>query len=401
MSSDAARDLAAWIPRLVKVWRAQRKAPPARDGRHQHHGHQHKARRPDPRDAGPADTLTPHEIREVGAGVKQLSHGLTRERELAGAHYMDNPRLLGAYLLFYWPVSYMQSRGALSELGRPRSVLDLGSGPGPLAFAAMDAGATSVIAADRSKPALELAKQLAIEAQESLGTREWSPEKPIPEGKFDLITMGHVVNELYNGDLALRAQLLEKILARIDKHGTLLVMEPALRDTTRALLKVRDVLVAQGYAVRAPCLFRGNCPALVKETDWCHADRPWKMPPLVEAIAGAAGLHKESLKMAYAAFAPKGDAWSTLPEGRYFRIVSEALEGKGRQRFMGCGPEGRVGLAMQTKHETEKNRLFFKAVRGDVIKVDVTEPRGDGLTLTDATTVEIVANAGRPFPKLA
>jgi predicted nicotinamide N-methyase len=400
MSSDAARDLAAWIPRLVKVWRAQRQSQQqqSRDPRHQH-GHQQRSRRPDPRDAMVSDTLTPHEIREVGAGVKQLSHGLTRERELAGARYMDNPRLLGAYLLFYWPVSYMQSRSALSELGRPRSVLDLGSGPGPLAFAAMDAGATSVIAADRSKPALELAKQLAIEAQESLGTREWSPEKPIPDGKFDLITMGHVVNELYNGDIAQRAQLLEKVLARLDKNGSLLVMEPALRDTTRALLKVRDVLVAQGYAVRAPCLFRGNCPALIKETDWCHADRPWKMPPLVEAIAGAAGLHKESLKMAYAVFAPKGEPWATLPEGRYFRIVSEALEGKGRQRFMGCGPEGRVGLAIQTKHETEKNRLFFKAVRGDVIKVDATEPRGDGLALTEASTVEIVANAGRPFPK--
>ena len=36
-------------------------------------------------------------------------------------------------------------------------MLDLGSGPGPLAFAAMDAGAAEVTAADRSKPALTLA----------------------------------------------------------------------------------------------------------------------------------------------------------------------------------------------------------------------------------------------------
>jgi hypothetical protein len=42
---------------------------------------------------------------------------------------MDDPRLLGAYLLFYWPVSYAQARSVLGELERrPREVLDLGSG---------------------------------------------------------------------------------------------------------------------------------------------------------------------------------------------------------------------------------------------------------------------------------
>jgi hypothetical protein len=76
--------------------------------------------------------------------------------------------------------------------------------------------------------------------------------------------------------------------------------------------------------------------------------------------------------------------------------VSEALAGKGRQRFMGCGPEGRVGLAMQDKHENEKNRLFFKVSRGDVIRISNTEDRGDGRALNETSTVEIIANAGKP-----
>jgi ribosomal protein RSM22 (predicted rRNA methylase) len=312
---------------------------------------------------------------------------------------MDDPKLLGAYLLFYWPVSYAQARSTLSELTtRPRSVLDLGSGPGPLAFAALDAGAATVVAADRSKPALELAKSLATEAGEGIATRDWSPEKPLPEGKFDLITMGHVVNELYQGQIAPRAQLLEKILERVNPNGSLVVMEPALRDTSRALLQVRDVLVEHGYAIRAPCMFRGNCPALIKESDWCHAERAWRMPRLVEDLARTAGLHKESLKMSYLVVAPKGEAWPTLPEGTLFRIVSEALEGKGRKRFMACGPDGRVGLAMQEKHENERNRLFMKVSRGDVIRVSETEERGDGRALNENSTVEIIANAGRALP---
>jgi ribosomal protein RSM22 (predicted rRNA methylase) len=317
---------------------------------------------------------------------------------------MDDPKLLGAYLLFYWPVSYAQARQALGELpSRPRHVLDLGSGPGPLAFAALDAGAQEVTAADRSKPALTLARELAAEAGEALATREWDPTRKAapPEGQFDLITMGHVLNELYgtgDGAIGPRAALLEQVLAQVKKGGSLLVLEPALRETSRALLKVRDVLVGKGYAVRAPCMFRGNCPALVKESDWCHAERSWPMPRVVEELAQAARLHKESLKMSYLMLAPKGEAWPELPQGRLFRIVSEPLEGKGRKRYIGCGPEGRVGLAMQDKHRTEKNERFFKLYRGDVISVTETEPKGDGLALDDRSELKIVAHAGRGVP---
>jgi SAM-dependent methyltransferase len=385
MSDAYARDLERWMPRLIAVWRAQRK------------GGKGAAE-------GPETRLTPQEVREVAAGVKQLSMGLTRERQLAGARYMDDPRLLGAYLLFYWPVSYAQARQALGELPhRPRSVLDLGSGPGPLAFAAMDAGAAEVTAADRSKPALTLARALAAEAGEALATRDWDPLKksPLPEGQFDLITMGHVLNELYGtGDPATnpRAALLEGILERVKKNGSLLILEPALRETSRGLLKVRDVLVAKGYAVRAPCMFRGPCQALVKESDWCHAERAWPMPRVVEELARAASLHKESLKMSYLILAPKGEAWAEPPHGRLFRIVSESLEGKGRQRYMGCGPEGRVGLALQERHKNEQNAPFFKLNRGDVISVTETEPKGDGLGLSDKSEVRVVAPAGRGVP---
>jgi ribosomal protein RSM22 (predicted rRNA methylase) len=375
------KDLARWMTRLLAVWRKVRRLPP-----------------------GPEDRLAPRELKEVAAGVRRLSLGLTRERELAGARYMDDPRLLGAYLFFYWPVSYAQARQVLGELpNRPRAALDLGSGPGPMAFAAIDAGAVEVTAADRSKAALELASKLAGEAGEALSVRHWDPQSRtgLPEGSFDLIILGHLLNELFGaGDVALgrRAALLEEALGRVRPGGSVVVLEPALRDTSRALLRVRDLLVARGYAVRAPCLFRGACPALLKETDWCHAERPWAMPPLVAEIARAAQLDKQALKMSYLALAPKGEPWREPPSGRLFRIVSEPLGGKGRLRYMGCGPEGRVGLALQEKHRTADNEEFFRLQRGDVIRVDETEERGDGFALAERSKVEVLARAGRGLP---
>lgn len=356
--------------------------------------------RPGPRPPElPRDRLAPHELEQVAAGVRKLSLGLTRERHLAGSRYMDDPALLGAYLLFYWPVSYAQARQALGELHRPRAALDLGSGPGPVGFAALDAGASELTLADRSERALDLARKLAAEAGEACAARTWDPTRGrLPEGKWDLVTMGHLLNELYLSSpdaTARRAELVEQALERLKPGGTVLILEPALRDTSRALLEVRDRLVARGYAVRAPCLYRGSCPALVKESDWCHAERSWRMPRLVEELSRAAGLHKEALKMSYLALAPKGEVWPQLPEGRLFRIVSEPLEGKGRQRYIGCGPEGRVGLALQEKHRTEANAAFFHLHRGDVVSVTHAEPKGDGLGLDDRTEVRVVAPAGR------
>ncbi len=400
--------LARWIPHLVRVWRDGRGGPPS--GRGPAHGRsgQRFPRRDEPRSRGGAtDLLAPDELREVGAAVARLSKGLTRERELAGARYLDEGKLLGAYLLFYWPVSYLQARGILSELPRrPRAVLDLGSGPAPVAFAALDAGAAEVVAADRSARALAAARSLAVAAGEPIATREWNPSRgaPIAElaggRRFDLVTMGHVLNELFPGPDAdaRRARLLEEALELVAPGGSLVVVEPALRDTSRALLRVRDLLVARGYAVRAPCLFRGPCPALVRETDWCHAERPIEPPPIVAQIGKAAGLRKEAVKMSYLVLAPKGEGWAAPPAGRVFRIVSEPLASKGRLRYMGCGPEGRVGLSLQEKHVSDANRRFGELLRGDVVEIAEAEPRGDGLALGEGSSVKVIAPAGRPVP---
>jgi SAM-dependent methyltransferase len=385
---SAADDLQRFVPGLLSTWRGLRREV---------------GRGPRP----PPDRLLPDELREVAAAVQRLSLGLTRDRKLAGTRYLDDDRLLGAYLLFYWPVSYLQARGVLSELPRrPRAALDLGSGPGPLAFAALDAGAAEAVAADRSARALAAARRLSGEVGEPVSTREWDPQRRgglsgLAGGrKFDLVTMGHLVNELFQGEgaAARRAALLEEALDLLAPGGSLVVIEPALRETSRALLEVRDLLVARGVAVRAPCLFRGACPALVRPTDWCHAERPVDPPPLVDEIGRRAGLRKEAVKMSYLVLAARGEGWPDPPPGLLFRIVSEPLPSKGRLRYMGCGPEGRKGLALQEKDVTPRNRAFEGLRRGDVVEVSGVEPRGDGLRLSPESDVRVIAAAGRPVP---
>ncbi len=371
------------MPRLIAAYRASR------------------------RTTGPADRLTPQELDSVGRAVRHLSEGLTRGRRLIGAGYLDEPSLLGAYLLYFWPVSYAQGREILSELpARPRQALDLGSGPGPLAMAALDVGASDVMALDRSEKALQLAGRLAEGVGRGLATRTWDPMRggQLPAGglAWSLVTMGHALNELWAGEpdrIERRAALCEGILGRLRKGGSLVIVEPALRTTTRDLLAVRDRLVSKGYAVRAPCLWRGDCPALAREVDWCHAERSWVPPPALADIIAAAGLHKEALKMGYLVLAPKGEAWPEQPPGRLFRVVSERFLGHSRERFIGCGPEGRVPIARSENAKAQGNKAFDDLERGDLFSLEGAVPaqEGDGVKVTAETRVTRVRRAGEPL----
>jgi SAM-dependent methyltransferase len=379
------QSLAAWMPRLVKVWRARRKL------------------------AGPPDRLSDAEVTEIAHGIRRLSEGLTRGRRLVGQGYMDSPELLGAYLLYFWPVSYAQGRQVLGELGtRVKSALDVGSGPAPLSLAAADLGAHELYAIDRSEKALALAADVAAELRAPLTTRKWDPLAgvPLPGAglAFTHVLVGHALNELWSeapDRIERRAALCEELLGRVRKGGSLLLIEPALRTTTRDLLQVRDRLVSKGYAIRAPCLFQGGCPALHKEVDWCHAERAWTPPPLLARLIAAAGLHKEILQMAYLVVAPKGEAWATPPPGRLFRIVSEPLEGKKRVRRMGCGPEGRVPVSVSDANRTDAHAAYLDAARGDVLAIEHGEPagEGEGVRLGPDTRVVRVARAGEPLSR--
>jgi SAM-dependent methyltransferase len=384
--------LGAHVPRLIELWRAGQNLDQY------------------PNYAG---KLSRREVEAAGAALLALQRGLTGGRILAGAGYMNDSDLLGAYLLYYWPVSYMQVSLALAEyLGSPRRVLDLGSGPGPASAAVVDAlvgageGVDELVLVDSSRKALDLAASLlgrVTGRPASLRTVELDLESKteLPEGPFDLVVIGHCLNELWAKEpnaLERRTELIERAAARLAPGGRVLVVEPALLATCRGLIALRDRLASRSWRILGPCPGSYPCPALVAGPERsCHSESPWKSPESVASLARAAGLDRNSVKFAYFFLAPES-ALGGEPEGapsENRRIVSEPMLNKaGRLRYILCG-DGRLETISGVADDADLRAKGFMGLRrGDVIRARGLESRqGGGFGLVPASELDLRAKA--------
>ncbi|MBP5446929.1 MAG: methyltransferase domain-containing protein, partial [Treponema sp.] len=250
-------------------------------------------------------------LQRAAQNVVELQRGLTGSRALAGNGYMQKGASLQAYLLYYWPVSYAQTKAALQKAPsffervaeisgsagtfgnagtaskakrRAVRVLDLGSGPSPASCSLADLAqgrgeqnmAFEFCLCDSSGDALSLGKKIleaAYAKNASVETRVCNLENVFqPKNgaafldgkKFDFIIASHSLNELWKGQKKRGekiAGLLKNLSDCLDDGGLMLLMEPALLATSRALIEARDSLIASGLKVAAPCLQSASpCP---------------------------------------------------------------------------------------------------------------------------------------------
>lgn len=401
MSGPADCPVERYVPRLLGLWRERFSAGAAA---------------PSGRPL-PAGRLTGPELSEAAAAVRELSRGFTRERELAGAPYLDDPGLLGGYLLFYWTVSFAQTWAALLSAGilpgsglEGQRVLDLGAGPGPSSLALLAAGAARVTAVDRSASALGAASELARRAGRRLETRvlDLACGAPLPRGPFDLVTAVHAVNELWadrDDRLDRRRAFVGGLADRLASGGRVLLVDPALTATANEAIELRDALVADGWRVLAPCTRGQRCPALPSGT--CHAEAAWEPPPAVRRIGHAARIGRERLAFSYFLLAPPrssaaAPAASAPASHPLYRVVSERFLAKsGRFRVLLCGPEGRFPLSVDGRASFPSARTLRSLERYDLVAVGGIEQRATGWGLVPESTLEIVAKApllGTPAP---
>ena len=377
-------------------------------------------------------------LQRAAQNVVELQRGLTGSRALAGNGYMQKGASLQAYLLYYWPVSYAQTKAALQKAPRffervaeisgsagtfgnagtaskakkrAVRVLDLGSGPAPASCSLADLAqgrgeqnmAFEFCLCDSSGDALSLGKKIleaAYAKNASVETRVCNLENVFqPKNgaafldgkKFDFITASHSLNELWKGQKKRGekiAALLKNLSACLDDGGLMLLMEPALLATSRALIEARDSLIASGLKVASPCLQSASpCPALENPNATCHAQFDWEMPQIVADLAALAGLNRADVKMTYFVFGRNGSQCQEVVQDQKVAalVVSEPMLNKaGRVRYVLCDGKARFTLSAKNGDPNAAAQGFFDLKRYDKIKIagaQVRSQKGEPLSL--------------------
>ncbi len=336
--------------------------------------------------------------REVVEAVAELSRLFTKDRSRLSRTYFDDKALRGAYLHYFMPVNLAKIQVLLNEMPHPEpgdsfSVLDLGSGPGTGALAVLDwwherkvSHAVSVTAADNSMKTLRQARQLWDQYCQEAGVgkadlqtfvgdfeqRVWLTQIR-QQGPFDLIVIANCLNEIHTeakASIEVRVGLVAECLALLAPHGTIMIVEPALRETSRGLSQVRDRLLQEKRCgVYSPCLHEENCPALLKPDDWCHEERAWEPPASVQEIDQEVGFIKDALKFSYLLLRKDG---KTIVERRpdVFRVVSELRLLKGEKRAWLCNEQGRQEVGRQDRLVSPHNTAFDQWHRGAIVQIE-------------------------------
>jgi len=366
--------------------------------------------------------LSGAELADVTKAMLELSDRFNGIDASPLSDYMQSRWHRAAYYLYFLPANFAKAWAVLSELaacvpGRDNlSILDVGSGPGSLSLGALDyfvrrhgVKRLSITALDSSRLALEDLRSLVRGHAESLAAEGFAADVSVetrtvdvaaatpPAGAWDIILFGDSLNELWRGAgdaVGERARLLASYSSNLAADGSTVVIEPALKEVSRALQAVRDGLVARhGLRIYAPCLRQNECPMLSQrqERDWCHTAALWMRPRIVRRIDQATGRNKHVVKFSYLV-ARKAPGYPVEPpgEGWFFRVVGDRITEKGKAHMLLCGERGCVTATLLTRDETESNAAFTRLYRGDVVAIDSLEERKDGLRVRGDSSVHLL-----------
>lgn len=314
--------------------------------------------------------LTSSPSRELRQAAENLSE---RYRSDAPGPYIRNQLDAQAYAAMLLPATFAQVQGALAQIKArqpewaPKSLLDLGSGPGTAMWAAAelwpDLG--TFTAMERSPEFLSMGQSLAAQsACAGLRRSDWRSgdltKNALPRGRFDLVILAHVVSELPPGE---RESIVRGAWAAT--AGTLLVIEPGTPAGFSVVRRARERLFRWGGQTIAPCPHGDDCP--LPSNDWCHFPQRLERPP-TQRVVKEATLAWEDAKYSFIAVTRQPN-----PPGAWARIIRTPRRGKGIARIALCGPTGLENRTV-SKRDREAWRRARKAQWGDALPPSSTAP---------------------------
>jgi ribosomal protein RSM22 (predicted rRNA methylase) len=189
-----------------------------------------------------------------------------------GALHLADDFAARAYLAVRMPATYAAIRASFAAAAQlrpdfsPRSVLDIGAGPGTALFAARDCwpGVADAELIEAS-PAIRHWGERLLPLL-SLESVRWQARDIVSAAagrRHDLVVLGYLLDELPKAAIA---PLIEKLWDAT--AGMLVTVEPGTPAGWARILEVRERLIGLGARIIAPCPHALDCPVVAP--DWCH-----------------------------------------------------------------------------------------------------------------------------------
>ena len=211
------------------------------------------------------------DIRKAAELLSQRYRGEIRD----GRPHLSERAAATAYLATRLPATYAAIRASLAAIAdvrpewTPRTLLDVGAGPGSVLWAARDQwpsiGEATMVEA--SGPIREIGDALTRETGARTNWIAADIARGLPPLKgAELVTLSYVLGELSPAAIN---PLIERLWTL--SGDMLLVVEPGTPAGWQRILLVRDRLIALGAHIIAPCPHAERCP--LAAPDWCHFSR--------------------------------------------------------------------------------------------------------------------------------
>lgn len=282
-----------------------------------------------------------------------------------------SPADVTAYLVQRMPATFaavsaaMESAAIATPAFAPRTLLDVGCGPGTAAWAAAETwpSISAATLVDSNRHFLNAADRLASAAPDALRnamrTLADVTRTDLPLPKADLVTTTYALAELRETD---RADFVQRLWDAAT--GMLLIVEPGTPDGFERLRASRKALIGAGAEIAAPCPHNAPCPII--SPDWCHfSERLARSRD--HRLAKTADAPFEDEKYAYIAAARPG----LVSREGHNRVLAPPVISKGGMRLKLCTEAGTLISADIPRRDKAATKALRRTWWGDQVPADV------------------------------
>jgi ribosomal protein RSM22 (predicted rRNA methylase) len=272
-----------------------------------------------------------------------------------GRLHMAEEMAVKAYLATRLPATYAAVRASLDALSNarpdfaPKSLLDVGAGPGTVLWATADLwpDLEQAVLIEASTAVRKVGEALAADV--IAARTAWLAGDVTIDladlGPADLVTCAYVLDEIAPASM-------QKLIGRLwqSTADTLLIVEPGTPAGWQRILAVRRQLIEAGAHILAPCPHEAPCP--LAAPDWCHFSRRVARSRL-HRLAKDAEVPWEDEKFIFV-----GASRQPAPFHRA-RVIAPPKPGSGKVLLKLCEEDGSAREKLFTKRDGE----IFKGAR--------------------------------------